>query len=68
MTFTLSPDRSLVERSKELPSASQSFNYIKAEQQLIQLLTTEDLDRQVNVEPELVSNLEAEIANAQQNV
>jgi hypothetical protein len=64
MTLALSPDRSTARRSQELLSASSSFNYIEAEQQLIQLLTTEDLDRQVNIKPELVSNLEASIANA----
>jgi hypothetical protein len=64
MTLALSPDRSIASRSQQLLSASSSFNYIEAEQQLIQLLTTEDLDRQVNIKPELISNLEASIANA----
>jgi hypothetical protein len=64
MTLALSPDRALAGKSKELLSASQSINYIEAEQQFIQLLSTEDLDRQVNVKPELVSNLEAAIADA----
>ncbi|MCA1993974.1 MAG: iron-containing redox enzyme family protein [Coleofasciculus sp. S288] len=50
--------------SKELPSASQSPNYIEAEQQFIQLLTSENLDQQVSEQPERVSEFEAAIATA----
>lgn len=64
MTLALNFNRSIASSSKDLLSASQTINYTEAEQQLIQLLTTENLDRQVNSQPELVSNLEAAIANA----
>jgi Iron-containing redox enzyme len=64
MTLAWSPDRLTKGISGDLPSASQSFNYSEAEQQLNQLLLTENLDRQVNAQPKLVSNLEAAIADA----
>lgn len=49
---------------KEVSSASKFFNYIEAEQQLMKLLETENLDQQVYEQPELVSELEAAIAHA----
>jgi hypothetical protein len=64
MTLALNFARSIARSSKDLLSASQTINYTEAEQQLIELLTIENLDRQVNSQPELVSNLEAAIANA----
>jgi hypothetical protein len=64
MTLALNFNRLIARRSKDLLSASQTINDTEAEQQLIQLLTIENLDRQVNSQPELVSNLEAAIANA----
>jgi hypothetical protein len=64
MTLALNFDRSIARSSKDLLSASQTINYTEAEQKLIELLTIENLDRQVNSQPELVSNLEAAIANA----
>jgi hypothetical protein len=64
MTLALNFNSSIARNSKDLLSASQTINYTEAEQQLIQLLTIENLDRQVNSQPELVSNLEAAIANA----
>ncbi|AFZ21610.1 iron-containing redox enzyme family protein [Allocoleopsis franciscana] len=64
MTVALSPDRLIKGISKELSSAAQSPNYIEAEQQFIQLLTHENLDRQVDTHPELVRNFEAAVATA----
>jgi hypothetical protein len=64
MTLALNSDHLTKKISTNLPSASLSFNYIEAEAQLNQLLLTENLDRQVNAQPELVSNLETAIANA----
>lgn len=64
MKLALNSDRLTKGRSTDLPSAYQSFSYLKAEAQLKQLLLTENLDRQVNAQPELVSNLETAIANA----
>ena len=51
MTLALNFNRSIASSSKDLLSASQTINYTEAEQQLIQLLTTENLDRQVNSQP-----------------
>ena len=56
MTVALNPDRTLNGISKELQSASQSPNYIEAEQQFIQLLARENLDQQVSTVPEQMSN------------
>lgn len=64
MTVTLSPDRMIEGTSKESPSASESPNYIEAEQQFIHLLKSENLDQQVNTQSELVSDFEAAIATA----
>ncbi|HEY9674421.1 MAG TPA: iron-containing redox enzyme family protein [Waterburya sp.] len=64
MTITLSPDRTIKGISKELTPASESPNYIEAEQQFIQLLKSENLDQQVNAKPELASDFEAAIATA----
>lgn len=64
MTIVLSPDRQILGTSKELPSAPEFSNYDEAEQQLIHLLTTENLDQQVTERPELVSHFEAAIATA----
>lgn len=66
MTLALNfdPLTSLTKGTADLPSAFSSSNYIQAEAQLNQLLLTENLDRQVHAQPELVSNLETAIANA----
>jgi hypothetical protein len=64
MTVVLSPDRSLQEISPSLPAASVTTCYLAAEEKLIQLLATDNLDRELKVQPELVSNLETAIATA----
>ncbi|WP_349262677.1 iron-containing redox enzyme family protein [Allocoleopsis sp.] len=64
MTVALSPDRAIKGISKELSSASESPNYIEAEQQFIQLLNRENLDQQVDTHPELVQDFEAAVATA----
>ncbi|MBW4623514.1 MAG: iron-containing redox enzyme family protein [Cyanosarcina radialis HA8281-LM2] len=64
MTSVLTSDRPLPEISAVLPTDSLPTHYLAAEQQLIQLLAMEDLDRQIEVRPELTANLEAAIATA----
>jgi len=64
MTVALSPDRLIKGISKELSSAAKFPNYIEAEQQFIQLLTHENLDRKVDTHPELVCDFEAAVATA----
>ena len=64
MTVALSPDHVIQGISKDLLPVSQSANYIEAEQQFIQLLTSEDLDQQVDTNPELVRDFEAAVATA----
>jgi hypothetical protein len=64
MTLAFNFDRLIAKSSKDLLSVSLPINYTEAEQQFIQLLTLENLDRQVNSQPELVGNLEVAIAQA----
>jgi hypothetical protein len=64
MTLAFNYDRSIDRSSEFLRLASLPIDYTEAEKQFVRLLTTENLDRQVNLESELVSNLEAAIADA----
>lgn len=64
MTVALSPDRMIKGISRELPPASQSANYVEAEQQFVQLLVNENLDQLLGAQPEVVSDFETAIATA----
>jgi hypothetical protein len=64
MTAALSPDREIKGISKKLSSVFPLTNFLKVEQQLIQRLAREDLERQVNPSSELASSLEVTSANA----
>jgi hypothetical protein len=64
MTVFLVPDRLFPEASKEIAAAPQFPHYGEAEQQFIHLLATENLDHQVNAQPELVSRFEAALTVA----
>ncbi len=64
MTGVLSPDRRMQRTSNSFQPASSSPDYEAVEKQFIQLLTTANLDQQVEHQPELVQSLEAAIAAA----
>lgn len=64
MTVALSPDRMIQGISNRLQPIPQLPNYIEAEQQFIQLLTRENLDQQVEANPELVQDVEAAVVTA----
>jgi hypothetical protein len=64
MTVFLVPDRLFPEASKEIATAPQFPHYGEVEQQFIHLLATENLDHQVNAQPELVSRFEAALTVA----
>lgn len=64
MTMAGSPVRQLDRISKELLSLATSLDYATAEQQFIQLLSTENLDHQVNEQPGLASDFEATLTTA----
>ncbi|HEY9639573.1 MAG TPA: iron-containing redox enzyme family protein, partial [Coleofasciculaceae cyanobacterium] len=64
MTIALTPDRPASGISKTLLSAAQTAHYAKAEAEFMQLLRTENLDQQVNNQPELVSNFSAALTDA----
>ena len=58
MTATLSPNQVIKGTSTNLPSVSQSVNFIEAEQQFIHLLNLENLDQEVSINSELVRPFE----------
>jgi hypothetical protein len=64
MTVFLVPDRLFPGVSKEIAAVPQVPHYGEAEQQFIHLLATENLDHQVNAQPELVSSFEAALTVA----
>jgi hypothetical protein len=64
MTLVLSSDRKTDRTSKADLPVLISSGYSTAEQQFIQLLTTENLDRQINSHPELVAEFENAVDSA----
>lgn len=64
MELVLSPERFSKATLPEAICAPEKVNYQAKEQQFIQLLATQNLDEQVNRQPELVRDLEKTIARA----
>lgn len=64
MTVSLSPNSLIKGIAQELPIVPQGFDFSEAEQQLIELLATEDLDQHLAQTPDRVRVFEGAIASA----